>query len=298
MGVAEAVPGLSGSTVALISGAYERMVTGLGRLTPGLLMTAAKQGPAKAWAQLDGTFLVTLLGGMTVAMVVAVHAVAGLMAMAPIPVASFLAGLVIAACWRIYRRLSRIGVDIVIVTLAGAVLGAAISAVTPINLSDSPLHLFAAGVLVAVGWVLPGISAAGVLLVVGLYASVTSGFAAWEPVTMLTFGAGCLAGLASASHLVANMIRLHRDEAMGVLGGFMLGALFRLWPWQRTVSYQLFGDGARIPVIKDPVLPHVYTSLTGQPAQVAVALVALVAGFGLFVLVDRLSSESAPDSVQ
>lgn len=298
MGAAEVVPGVSGGTIAFVTGIYERLVNGLRQFTPYLVIHLKNHGIRATWQQVDGTFLVVLFGGMAVSIVGFAGGITWLLDHKPVFIWSFFGGLVIASVWVVYRQISRFGADLVIATLVGAALGGIITGLVPINLPPTPLFIFAGGVVAVCAWILPGISGSFILLILGLYAFVIGAVNRFDIVTLATLAAGCVVGLVGFSRVLSHMFKHYRDETLAVLTGFMMGSLLKLWPWKKVVSYQLGPHGSRIPLVQDPVSPHMYTALTGQDPQIAIAVLSALGGFALVLLIEWLSSESAADSVK
>lgn len=298
MGVAEIVPGVSAATVAFVAGIYERLVHGLRQVSPGLLLVAIREGAGVAWARLDGNFLVMVLAGMATTMLVCAGAVTWLLAHLPVLTGAFFGGLVFASIWLIYRRVSRVGVDLLLAAVVGTIIGGMITRMIPVNLPPTPLNLFVGGVLAMCAWLLPGMSGSRMLLMIGLYSTAGDALGRFDLVTLVCLGAGLWCGLLGMGQLLSNLLRRHHDETLSVLAGMMAGAALNLWPWRSTASYQLISSRVGIPVVQEPVSPHIYTQLTGQDPRIALAVVAAVAGFALVLFVARLASESVVDSVR
>lgn len=298
MGAAEVVPGVSGGTIAFVTGIYERLVNGLRHFTPMLLVALKNDGIKATWARVDGTFLLVLFAGMAVSLVVFAGGVSWLLVHRPVMIWSFFGGLVIASVWLVYRQISRFGVDLMIATLLGAAVGGLVTTLVPINLPPTPLYLFCGGVVAVCAWILPGISGSFILLLLGLYAYVINAVHQLDLSTLAILATGCVVGLVAFSQVLSRLFRHHRDETLAVLTGFMIGSLVKLWPWKSTVSYQLQPDGSHIPLVQDPVSPHIYTSMTGQDPQIAMAIVSAIAGIVLVLVIEWLASESVRDSVK
>lgn len=298
MGAAEVVPGVSGGTIAFVSGIYERLVDGLRQFTPRLLLVLKQQGIKGVWQQIDGTFLVVLFSGMGVSIGLFAGTVTWLIANEPVPVWSFFGGLVVASVWVVSRQISRFGIDLLLAVAAGAAIGGAVTLIVPINLPPTSLTIFAGGAVAVCAWILPGMSGSFILLILGLYAYVISAVSRLDVLTLATLAAGCVVGLVSFSRLLSHLLHGYRDQTLAVLTGFMMGSLFKLWPWKSTVSYQLQSDGSHIPLVQDPVSPHIYTALTGQDPQLLLAAAFTLAGFLLVIAIERLASASAHNPVE
>ena len=292
MGAAEVVPGVSGGTIAFISGIYERLVNALRQCTPYLLVVWKNHGFLRIWQRVDATFLLTLFAAMGASVVLLAGAVGHLLRHEPVGIWSFFFGLVIASVWIMYRQISRKGVDILFALAAGGVFGALITTLVPINLEPTPLYIFLGGAVAVCAWILPGLSGSFILLVLGLYAFVIDAIERFDFVILGALGAGCALGLVSFAQVLSRLFRYYRDQTLAVLTGFMVGSLTKLWPWKQTLSYQLRTDGEQIPLVQEPVLPTTYLALTGQDPQYVVAVLAAMVGLGVVLTIHWLASDS------
>jgi putative membrane protein len=290
MGAAEVVPGVSGGTIAFITGIYERLINSVRQFTPYLFIVLKNHGIKTVWRRVDASFLLTLFCGMGLAIILFANAVGYLLRNEPILIWSFFCGLVIASVWIVYKQISRMGLDLVLACCAGAAVGIVVTNLVPVQLAPTPLFIFLGGAVAVCAWILPGLSGSFILLVLGLYAVVIDAIEQFDIVTLSVLGAGCAIGLVSFSQVLSRLFRYFRDETLAVLTGFMLGSLVKLWPWKNTLSYQLREDGSRIPLIQEPVLPQVYAEMTGNDAQLLVALTAALVGFVIVILLGRFSS--------
>lgn len=297
MGAAEVVPGVSGGTIAFVSGIYERLVNALRQFTPALVTYLFRHGIKAVWQRVDATFLLVLFAGMAVSIVAFARGVSYLLANQPVFIWSFFTGLVLASVWVVHKQISRRGLDLVLATLAGAAVGAVITTLVPISLPASPLFFFLGGTIAVCAWILPGLSGSFILLLLGLYAFVIEAVHKLDIITLGSLAIGCVVGLVAFSQLLSRMFRYFRDETLAVLTGFMIGSLMKLWPWKNTLSYQLGSDGSRIPLMQEPVTPAVYASITGNEPQIAIAVVSALAGFLIVLIIEWVAADSQDNSV-
>lgn len=295
MGAAEVVPGVSGGTIAFISGIYERLLNALRQFTPGLVTLLFRHGIGAAWARIDGTFLLILFGGMGVSILGFASAISYLLEHEQVAIWSFFFGLVIASVWVVTRQISRFGFDLVLAAVTGAAVGMIISTLLPVEVSPTPIFVFAAGAVAVCAWILPGLSGSFILLILGLYAFVIDAIRSFDVITLAALGAGCAIGLVTFAQVLSRLMQRFRDETLAVLTGFMVGSLVKLWPWKNTLSYQLKEDGSQIPVVQEPVWPTAYESLTGQDPDLLLAAGSLVAGLLLVLAVHFMARASAAE---
>jgi len=289
MGAAEVVPGVSGGTIAFITGIYERLLAALKQFTPSLLRVTLEAGPAAAWRRIDGQFLLLLFAGMGVSIIIFASGISYLLQHQPIGLWSFFFGLVLASTWAISRQIASFGAGLLLLAGAGAGIGIVITGIAPIALPPTPLFLFLGGALAVCAWILPGISGSFILLILGLYGVVIEAIKQLDLLTLGIVATGCALGLVSFAQVLTRLFKHARDKTLAILTGFMLGSLVKLWPWKETLAYQLSADGRQIPLVQEPVLPTTYVFLTGAEPQIGVAIAAMVAGLVAVVLLDWMS---------
>lgn len=284
MGAAEVVPGVSGGTIAFISGIYERLINSIKQFTLFLPWQLKKHGVKSTWQRVDATFLLVLFAGMGVSILVFANAMSYLLLNEPIATWSFFFGLVVVSTLVIFREITSYGIGIGLGAGIGIVIGVVVTHLVPITLEPTPLMLFIGGSIAVCAWILPGLSGSFILLLLGLYGFVIDAIKNLDGLNLAFIAAGAVVGLVSFSQLLSRLFALFKNETLAVLMGFMLGSLAKLWPWKYTTSYQIKADGGQIALVQEPVLPDVYSSLTGQDAQIMIAVACALAG-GILVLV-------------
>ena len=289
MGAAEVVPGVSGGTIAFVSGFYERLVNGIARLTPWSLLEFPKIGFVAWWKKYDLGFLFALFGAMLVSILILGRGVSYLLAEHSVGIWSFFFGLVLSSIFVVGWRLLPLSVESGLALGVGVAVGMLVVRVAPFEAEISGFVLFAGGCIAACAWVLPGLSGSFLLLVLGLYQTVISAIKNFELVTLGYVGLGCVLGLMCFSRILTMLLTRFHGATMALLVGFMLGSLTKIWPWKYTTSYQIKPDGGQIPVVQESVLPGAYKQLTGSEPELVLALTALIAGFLVLFLMDRFA---------
>ncbi len=290
MGAAEVVPGVSGGTIAFISGIYERLVNALSQLTPALVPLLIRHGIGFVWTRTDATFLLLLGAGMAVSIIMFANTISYLLGHHPVGLWSFFAGLVVASVYVVTRQISRFGLDLLLAALAGACVGGFVTLLVPIELAPTLPAIFLGGAIAVCAWILPGLSGSFILLILGLYAFVIDAIRSFDLMVLVVLALGCAVGLICFSQVLSRLMRHLRDQTLAVLTGFMAGSLVKLWPWKHTLSYQLTADGASIPLIEEPVLPATYTALTGNEPMLGIAGLCMTAGLVLVLVIHWLTS--------
>ena len=297
MGAAEVVPGVSGGTIAFISGIYERLINAIKQFTPYLILRLKDEGLISTWHSVDATFLLVLFSGMGVSILIFASAVSYLLHNEPIAIWSFFFGLVLVSTLVVSRELESFAVEAGIGIGIGVVIGVVITQLVPIALEPTPLMLFVGGSIAVCAWILPGLSGSFILLLLGLYSFVIDAIKSFDLLNLAFLGLGMVIGLVSFSKLLSRLFARFRNETLSLLLGFMLGSLVKLWPWKNTTSYQIKADGGQIPLVQEPVLPNIYSNLTGQDAEIMTAVgCALVGGALVLMLQKAARIYSGPES--
>jgi putative membrane protein len=297
MGAAEVVPGVSGGTIAFISGIYERLINAIRQFTPYLILRLKDEGLKSTWEKVDATFLLVLFAGMGISILIFASAVSYMLHHEPIAIWSFFFGLVVVSALVVSQELESFGIQTGLGIGIGVVIGVVITHLVPITLEPTPLMLFVGGSIAVCAWILPGLSGSFILLLLGLYGFVIEAIKSLDLLNLAFLALGAAIGLVNFSKLLSRLFSRFRNDTLSVLLGFMLGSLAKLWPWKNTTSYQIKADGSQIPLIQEPVLPNIYSNLTGQDAQIMTAIgCALVGGALVLVLQKAARIYSGPES--
>ncbi len=239
MGAADVVPGVSGGTVALVLGIYERLVATV-RQGAAVLPPVAKLDSKQAWKRfraVDWKFIIPLLVGVLAAIAVLAGPLTHLLEERPVEMAAAFFGLVVASILIAWETLkSRDGVRLGVLVLSAVVTFWALGFRSG-EASDPELWwVFIAGSIAICAMILPGISGSFILLMLGLYDYVLGAVDDRELLIILVFGAGCIAGLAGFSSILHALLKRHHDTVLAVLIGLMAGSLRVLWPWPGGVE--------------------------------------------------------------
>lgn len=290
MGAADIVPGVSGGTIAFISGIYLRLLSAIGDILPAFMQLLRQRDLALFWQRIDGTFLVALLGGILTSVVSLARVISYLLESEPVLVWSFFLGLILAAIWHVGREIQHWNVGVVVLLVLGTLLGWGVTQLTPAQLPVTPLTLLGGGALAICAMILPGISGSFILLLLGLYIPVLEAIKHFELGILSIFALGCFLGLISIARLIAWALRRYQDVTLGLLTGFMVGSLNKVWPWKETVAWGEGRNGSPVALVQENLLPFDYAQRTGLPDDVLMAVVAGVAGFMLVMVIEWLGA--------
>lgn len=294
MGMAEVVPGVSGGTLAFITGIYEELLLAIKGFGPKLIPIYRQNGFSGVWKEIHGSFLVALLFGMVIGIILGVFGISWLIEHHPKGVWSFFFGLILASAWWVSRSATKYGLWEWVVLLAAAIVAYAITIASPATGNEALWFVFVSGIIAISAMLLPGVSGSFLLLLMGMYTMVLGNVEGLlrtgsmdNFMVVFVFGLGCLVGLAGSARVLSWVFANYRNMALALLTGFMMGSLNRLWPWKHVISYRLNSHGEEVPLLEESVLPHAYE---GEP-QLALVIISILLGFLVVWGIDRLSSK-------
>ncbi len=291
MGIAEVIPGVSGGTIAFITGIYEKLLNTIKAFSPSLVKTFKQEGVSGFWLAINGTFLVTLLIGMGVGVVVGVFGVTHLLETYPEMLWAFFFGLIISSAIFIGKQVLKWGLSEIIALLVGTAFAYYITVASPAQGNEALWFVFLSGAIAISALILPGISGSFILLIMGMYSfiipTVKNALTTFDSESLMivgVFAAGCLLGLMTFSRVLSWTFKNYKSPTLALLTGFMLGSLNKLWPWRNVISTRVNSKGETVPFIEESVLPAAYQ---GDPQLVGV-LIAMLIGFLSVFIVERL----------
>ncbi len=306
MGTAEVIPGVSGGTIAFITGIYEKLLNTIKAFGPGLLPVFKASGVKGVWSEINGPFLVRLLGGMVLGVVFGVFAISYLLENYPPAVWAFFFGLIIASAIYIGRQITRWGPGEIVLMILGTVVAFGITMIAPAEGSESLIFVFFSGAIAISALILPGISGSFILLIMGMYSYIItetlkpalSTLAPDKLLIMIVFALGCLTGLMTVSRLLSWTFKFYRNLTLATLTGFMLGSLNKIWPWRNPVEWLRDSSGAIILkddgitpkkiLVAENVLPANYD---GGDALILAVVVLMILGFLSVFLLEKMGSK-------
>ncbi len=298
MGMAEVIPGVSGGTIAFITGIYERLINSIKAIGFDLIGTFKKDGVKGVWNAIDGNFLLFLIGGMIGGIVIGIFGISYLLETYPPVVWAFFFGLILGSVFYIGRQITKWTWKEAVILIACAAIAYGLTTSLPATGSTSYLYVFISGMIAISALILPGISGSFILLIMGMYTyivqdtlkGVLSTFAMDKIITMMVFGFGCLAGLMSISRLLSWTFANYKNLTLAALTGFMLGSLNKIWPWKKATKWLEDGNGNIILdenglpdkiLMEDNISPLAYELSTNSNAYLIFAIVFFVVGIGI-----------------
>jgi len=285
MGIAELVPGVSGGTIAFVTGIYEEFIESINRVNFSTFKTLQKEGFKMFWQQINGNFLAALFLGMLISIVSLSSLLKWLFEFHTIAIWAFFFGLVLASILIVGKEIKRWKPLEIILLIISASLAYFITTLPPSANADSLPYLFMSGAIAICAMILPGISGSFILVLLGSYKTVIDAVDERDFRVLITVAFGCLVGLLSFARLLKWMFNKHKNITLVILTGFIAGSLNKIWPWKATIGTLKFGD--KVKRIEESVSPF---NFDGNP-QLVYAIIAAVFGFSLIFILERVATK-------
>ena len=301
MGAADVVPGVSGGTIAFISGIYQELIDSINKIDLKTILSVRKNGIKATWAALNGNFLLALISGIFISILTFSKVITFLLDNHPILVWSFFFGLVLASILLIWKQITHWKYYSLFALLLGTFVSYYITIAKPVASPDSLPYLFLSGFVAIIAMILPGVSGAFILLLMGSYQTVIGtinqfreGIASFNMeilgqamIKLMTFAVGAILGLKLFSKILHWMFAHHKNTTLAVLIGFMIGSLNKIWPWKQVLETRLNSHGEVVPFLEKSILPQHFE---GNP-QMIWAIVMVSSGFILIVGLEKIAAK-------
>jgi len=294
MGAADVVPGVSGGTIAFISGIYEELLSSIKSVDLEALKLLTSFKFKAFWQKINGNFLIVLFAGIAFSILSLSRLVLYLLENQPILLWSFFFGLIVASVFLVAKQISKWSALPVLALVIGTAIAYYISSIGSVaDENASLLYVFICGAVAICAMILPGISGSFILILMGAYqlifgtikelldSLVASNFAAFfnHLKLILVFIVGCLFGLISFSRLLSWLFKNYHNTTVALLIGFLIGSLNKVWPWKETIDYYVDRHGVSKPLLQENVLPTTFSEINNQPSQIVWALLLAIVGF-------------------
>ena len=278
MGAADVVPGVSGGTIAFISGIYEELLDSIGSINLRSLNILKTQGPTKFWQAINGNFLLVLFSGIVFSIASLAQLVSYLLAEKPILIWSFFFGLIVASIIYIFRQLNHLRWQEWLGLWVGTLVALAVSVAPRMQGSDDLWVLFCAGAVAICAMILPGVSGSFILLLLGMYPIVIGAISDFNWQILLVFVLGCGCGLMAFSRVLTWLLHHYHSATIAVLTGFLLGSLLIVWPWKEALEVMIDHKGREIVLTHHLLMPSEFGEVTGIDPNTFAAIGCMLAG--------------------
>lgn len=287
MGAADVVPGVSGGTIAFISGIYEELINSINNINLDALKKLKKEGFKSFWNHINGTFFVFLLSGIVISILSLAQLVLYLLENHPVMIWSFFFGLVVASAILIAKSIKKWGIITFLFLMIGTVIAYFISSAQTTAHVEANWYIFLSGAIAICAMILPGISGSFILVLMGTYHLVLDALHDKNLMIIGLFISGCLVGIFSFARLLKFLFSKFKEITIALLTGFMIGSLYKVWPWKVKMGNEpliIHSNGKEDWMMKN-VLPKDFIG----DNLLMYAILAAVSGFLLIILLERFA---------
>ncbi|WP_413282803.1 DUF368 domain-containing protein [Vibrio sp. MA40-2] len=292
MGAADVVPGVSGGTIAFITGIYDTLLQSIQRINPTLITLWKEKGFKAVFTHVNGLFLISLFSGIITSILTLAKVISWLLITHPIPLWSFFFGLILVSVVHIGKQIKHRDFVRGLCLLVGIAVAYVITVLQPLEMEPTTLNFVIAGAIAICAMILPGISGSFILLLLGMYAPILTAAKSIQIDVLLLFAGGCGLGLLTFSHLLSWLLKSFRDSTLMFLTGLMIGTLPKIWPWKETISWRMNSHGEQVPLIQHNLTPFQYETLTSEPHQLALSIAMVLIAIGGVLLLEKYSNQT------
>ncbi|WP_027136847.1 DUF368 domain-containing protein [Gaetbulibacter saemankumensis] len=287
MGAADAVPGVSGGTIAFISGIYEELISTISNIKPSLLKTLFKDDILAFWKAVNGNFILALLTGIVISYVSFMKLAKYLLENQPVLIWSFFFGLIVASIYFVGKQITKWNLSVIIALIVGATIAYYVSILPPMSNSHNDYFLFIAGAIAICAMILPGISGSFILIILGAYKTLSDAIHDIDIKKLVLFFSGAILGLLSFSHLLKWLFKNYHNTTLAILTGFIFGSLNKVWPWKKTLTWHTNSKGLKTPLLEESVSPFNFNG----DSQLVFALILMILGFLTIFILEKVGNK-------
>lgn len=288
MGTCDVIPGVSGGTIAFVTGIYDDLIDALYAFNLVTLKLLLKWKIASAWKAINGNFLVTLFGGIFVAIFSFAKLISWLLETYPVFVWAFFFWLILASVLILRKYLKKLKLIYLLFLIIGIAMGYYLTSLPAFDLGSGNLTMFGSGAIAIIAMILPGISGSYILVILGQYQHVLGNvvdfvggnWAALIP--LIIFILGAIVGLLGFAKVLHRIKARWHDQMVVVLMWFIVGALNKVWPWKEVVETYIDRHGEIKPLIERNIVPS-------WSNEILLGILFCLLGFGIVILVDKLA---------
>jgi putative membrane protein len=294
MGAADIVPGVSGGTVAFITGIYDTLVDSIRAVDMEFISRLLRRDIAGAWQHINGSFLLALMLGIATSIFSLAQFVSWILTNHPVPLWAFFFGLILASAQVLLREVDKWSVATALCLLLGVAVALFIALSPVMSLDIGLAGVFFAAFLAICAMILPGISGSFILVLLGMYSTVLTAIKSLDLTFIMVFVLGAGAGLLCFSRLLHWLLHRFHRGTMALLTGFLFGSLAVVWPWKRVLAWVEGSHGELKPAQQIPVGPADFQVYTGQEPQLWLCVALMILGFAIVWLVHARWGKTPP----
>lgn len=301
MGAADVVPGVSGGTIAFISGIYEELLESIDNVNLSFIRNLKTFGFKKAWFEVNGNFLLALMLGILFSILSLAKGIKWLLLNEAILLWAFFFGLVLASIVFIGKQIKQWNFLTFVIITTTTVISYAITTAEPFASPDSNIYLFFCGAIAIIAMILPGISGAFILLLLGAYQTaimtvdnlldgiINLNFDLLKEAltNFLMLSLGALFGIKAFSRILNWMFKTYKSLTLAMLVGFMIGSLNKIWPWKTVLSTRINSHGEEVPLLEKSISPMTFIG----DNQLLLALCLMILGFVIILFLEKFNPQ-------
>lgn len=290
MGAANVIPGVSGGTIALITGIYERLINAIKSCDITAIKLLLGRDLKAFWSHIDGRFLAAIGFGVIISIVTLAKLFEYLLETHERFTMAFFFGLILLSLYYVAKRIKHWSFAVIASLIVGAVVAIGIALLAPASENNSFFYVFLCGVIAISSMILPGLSGSFVLIIMGNYALVLGAISSVELDVLVPLALGCAVGIILFSHVIAWVFKHFEDQTLALMTGFVLGSLVVIWPWKEAIVQTVQRVG------KDPkevvqAYNWFWPEITSMNTWICIAL--MFAGAIAIYLMERFAADSS-----
>jgi len=283
MGAANVIPGVSGGTMALILGIYEELINAIRSINLKFVRCITHFNIKEALSSVSWPFLVPISLGVLLATFSLAEVLSWLLDRYPVIVWSFFFGLIVSSVITVSRVIKQWRILTIVAIVVGTITAYGLFGVIPVSTPNAPWFIFVSGFIAICAMILPGISGAYILVLLGKYHYILKALNNKDFFTLFIIGAGALVGLISFAQILGWLLKKYHDLTMAILIGLMCGSLRKIWPWKETVTTFIDSHGKEIPSLQSNVIPSSFTIEVGFALLFMLIGILVIWGLDLWV---------------
>lgn len=290
MGAADIIPGVSGGTIAFISGIYQELINSIKSFDIKLVRLLSTGNLHTAWKHVNGNFLVAVFGGILLSIFSLAKLISWLLMNYQMLVWAFFFGLIIGSAIFVGRKINAWRPLTIVMFFLGTIIAWYITVASPATTSEELWFVFIAGTIAISAMILPGISGSFILLLMGKYEFILNAVKDINVTVLGVFALGCITGIISFSKVISWLFRKLPNATMALLTGFMTGSLNKLWPWKEVLEYRIDSHGEKFAFLERSISPQYYSDLYDKDPMIIPVIICAISGLALVFLIEVLAT--------
>lgn len=292
MGAADVVPGVSGGTIAFITGIYEELINSIKSVNGKSLKLLLKFKIKDFWNAVNGTFLLSLVIGIGISVLSLAKLLKHLLENYPVLIWSFFFGLIVASAIFVGKNITNWRIAKVTALIIGVIVAYFITIISPVEANTTYWFIFLSGAIAICAMILPGISGSFILVLLGMYKFILEAVSGFKLAVIAVFLGGAVVGIITFSNVLSWLLKKYYDVTIALLAGFMIGSLNKVWPWKEVVETFSNRHGEIKPLVEENILPGTYELVTGNDSMLIWSVLLAAAGFLVIFMFEKFSNST------